>query len=78
MVRILKRRRKKWHVEIEKNGEHDKMTDLPQKAEEVVLPDMMTLAKIFMLASKRSYQPILLFALLLNELQIIPSMLSLI
>lgn len=54
------------------------MTQSPQKAvESVELPDMMTLAKILMLASKRSYQPILLFALLLNELQIIPGMLGL-
>ena len=69
-------RRYKW---VDTNdGEVDKMTQSTQKGSQDVpeLPDMLTLAKIFMLASKRSYQPVILFALLINELGIIPSLLS--
>ena len=35
---------------------------------EIDIPDMMTILKIFQLAARKTYQPIILFALLINEL----------
>ncbi len=45
---------------------------LKQEKPEIDIPDMMTVMKIFSYAAKKSYQPIILFALLINELGIIP------
>jgi hypothetical protein len=39
---------------------------------EIDIPDMLTIMKIFSFAAKKSYQPIILFALLINELGLIP------
>ena len=41
-------------------------TDIPD------IPDMLTIMKIFSFAAKKTYQPIILFALLINELGLIP------
>jgi hypothetical protein len=35
---------------------------------EIDIPDMLTIMKIFSFAAKKTYQPIILFALLINEL----------
>ncbi len=35
---------------------------------EIDIPDMLTVMKIFSYAAKKTYQPIILFALLINEL----------
>lgn len=35
---------------------------------DIDVPDMMTILKIFSFAAKKTYQPIILFALLINEL----------
>ena len=45
---------------------------LKEEKPEIDIPDMMTVMKIFSYAAKKSYQPIILFALLINELGIIP------
>lgn len=44
--------------------EKEKDTDLD-------IPDMLTILKILKLAAHRTYQPIILFALLINELGLI-------
>jgi hypothetical protein len=38
---------------------------------DIEVPDMMTIMKIFSYAAKKTYQPIILFALLINELGLI-------
>lgn len=47
------------------------ITDKEKDTPDIDIPDMMTILKIFQLAAKRTYQPIILFALLINELGII-------
>ena len=42
---------------------------------DIDIPDMLTVMKIFSYAAKKTYQPIILFALLINELGIIPMLL---
>ena len=42
---------------------------------EIDIPDMLTIMKIFSFAAKKTYQPIILFALLINELGLIPMLL---
>ena len=42
---------------------------------DIDIPDMLTIMKIFSFAAKKTYQPIILFALLINELGIIPMLL---
>lgn len=37
---------------------------------DIDIPDMLTIMKIFSFAAKKTYQPIILFALLINELGI--------
>ena len=39
---------------------------------DIEIPDMLTIMKIFSFAAKKTYQPIILFALLINELGLIP------
>jgi len=46
-----------------------------EKSADIDIPDMLTIMKIFSFAAKKSYQPIILFALLINELNIIPMLL---
>ncbi len=43
------------------------MQDTDNKPE-IDIPDMLTVMKIFSYAAKKTYQPIILFALLINEL----------
>lgn len=38
---------------------------------DIDVPDMMTILKIFSFAAKKTYQPIILFALLINELGLV-------
>ena len=42
---------------------------------EIDIPDMLTIMKIMSFAAKKTYQPIILFALLINELGIVPMLL---
>lgn len=49
---------------------------LPKEKDiDIDIPDMLTVMKIFSYAAKRSYQPIILFALLINELGIMSHLL---
>lgn len=41
-----------------------------EKSVDIDIPDMLTIMKIFSFAAKKTYQPIILFALLINELGI--------
>ena len=47
----------------------------PDIKPEIDIPDMLTIMKIFSFAAKKTYQPIILFALLINELGLIPMLL---